>query len=115
MTNFTDDFNRLLADGYNDLEPHAPALGLNNPPDDGPTITVHQATAYLPISMEAAMDAGLMTEAEARARGWTPPPPPPPIPWRTRARWRWRSWRERAGRKIGGWLAGVDLTERDED
>lgn len=24
------------------------------------------------------------------------------------------SWRERVGRKVGGWIAGVDLTERED-
>jgi hypothetical protein len=78
-------------------------------------VTVRSISGYVPISIEMAMDAGLMTEAEARAQGWTPRPPRPPIPWRIRARSRWLSWRDRTGRKIGGWLAGVDLTDRDED
>lgn len=87
-------------------------LGDDPPPVAVPTLTVHKASAYLPVSLQQMVDAGAMSEAEARAQGWTPPPP---IPWRRRARWRWAAWREHAGRKVGGWIAGVDLTERDED
>ncbi len=77
-----------------------------------PSLTVHKVSAYVPVSLQQLVDAGAMSEAEARAQGWTPPPP---IPWHRRARWRWAAWRERAGRKVGGWIAGVDLTERNED
>jgi len=79
-----------------------------------PTITVHKHAAYLMLSVDQQLDAGLITEEQARAQGWTPYVPPP-VPWSRRLRWRWQAWRERAGRKIGGWLAGVDLSERDED
>lgn len=81
---------------------------------DRTPITVNRIQSYVPMSLEMAMDAGLLTEEQARAQGWTPPEPVK-IPWRTRARWRWQAWRERAGRKVGGWLAGVDLTEREDD
>lgn len=74
-------------------------------------LMVHKAVGYVEISTEMALDCGLITEEQARAQGWTPPPP---IPWWVRLRWRWSALRERAGRRIGGWIAGVDLTERDE-
>jgi hypothetical protein len=79
------------------------------------SLTVHKATAYQPISLELAMDYGLITEEQARAQGWTPPPPPPPVPFRLRLRLRLSSLREWIGRKVGGWIAGVDLSERDDD
>lgn len=79
---------------------------------DGKPITVRRSSAFVPASLELLVDSGAITEDEARARGWTPPPRPP---WRSRARWRFQAWRERAGRKLGSWIAGVDLSERDED
>lgn len=77
-----------------------------------PTFTVHKYAAYVPVSTELLLGAGAITEEQARAQGWTPPEPVK-IRWRTRVRWRWQSWRERAGRRIGGWIAGGDL--RDDD
>lgn len=77
--------------------------------DDIPT--VRKYSAYLPMSLEQAMDAGLLTEDEARAQGWTPPPP---IPRWTRMRWRLHAARDRARLRIGSWIAGVDLDERDD-
>lgn len=81
---------------------------------DTTPLLVHRYSAHVPVSTEQALDAGLITEEQARAQGWTPYVPPP-VPWRTRMRWRWLAWRERTGRKIGGWIAGVDLSERDDD
>ena len=104
---FKDDLDRMLDAAYADLAPPPPAEQL-------PTITVHKYGAVVTMSLDQMMDAGVITEEQARAQGWTPYVPPP-IPWRSRLRWRWQAWRERAGRKVGGWLAGVDLTERDED
>jgi hypothetical protein len=80
---------------------------------DTPELVVHKMSAYVPISIEMAMDCGLISEAEARASGWTPTPIPPMPRW-VRLRWRWQSFRERAGRRVGSWLAGVDLSEPDE-
>jgi hypothetical protein len=86
------------------------------PPDAGPlpTITVHKYSSYLMLSVDQQLDAGLITEEQARAQGWTPYVAPP-VPLSRRLRWRWQAWRERTGRKIGGWVAGVDLSGRDED
>jgi hypothetical protein len=86
-------------------------FGVNVEVDRTP-ITVNRMTSYLPMSIEMLLDSGAITEEEARARGWTPTPPVKVSRWR-RARWRWQSWRERAGRRIGGWIAGVDQREDD--
>jgi hypothetical protein len=105
--------DRMLTDATADLE----ARFLADHPDltisyDTPPIIVHRHAAYGPASLDLLVDAGAITEAEAWDRGWTPPPAPSR---RARLRWRWQAWRERAGRKLGGWIAGVDLSERDED
>lgn len=98
-------FMRMMCDGFLEIEiePHAPALGLNGPPpDDTPIVKVRMITGYTEISSDPPN-----TSATSGAAA--------PAPWRTRARWRWHTWREQAGRKAGSWLAGVDLTERDEE
>lgn len=104
-----DDLNRMFAEAHERFERDSLPKILNGPP---PTITVTKSTGYLMLSVDQLLDAGAITESEARAQGWTPPPPPTH---RDRLRWHFQAWRERAGRKIGGWLAGVDLSERDED
>lgn len=111
------DFDRLLdkalREGFT-----APRLGSAFGGTDDitalPRIVVKRHTAVIPVSTEQALDAGLITEDEARAQGWTPCVLPPLL-WRHRVRRRWWEWRERFGRKVGGWIAGVDLTERDDD
>lgn len=107
---FSDDLNRMLREALANA-------GVSDPDSyraevDTTPLLVHRQSAYIPVSTELALDAGLITEEEARAQGWTPPPPPTR---RDRLRWRWQAWRERVGRKVGGWMAGVDLTEGDED
>lgn len=67
-------------------------------------IRVIKHAAYLPVSDELLMDAGVIPDTR----------PPVHIPWRSRLRWRISERRERVGRKVGGWIAGVDLTERDD-
>lgn len=92
---FQDDINRMLAD----MEPPFLGEAFGGPKaDPPPTITVQRVSAYIQVSTEA-FDAPYVA---ARA------------PWHRRARWRWQSWRERAGRRVGGWIAGVDLTEGDD-
>lgn len=124
---FQDDINRMLAEGLRDanerlrhdtpdllVDPSLIFMNSGAPVDPPkPSLTVKRHSAYIQMSTEQALDAGLITEEQARAQGWTPYVPPP-IPWRSRIRWRWQSWRERAGRKVGGWIAGVDLTEGDD-
>ena len=72
--------------------------------DDQTPITVIKHAAYLPFSDEQLMDAGVIPDTR----------PPVHIPWRSRLRWRISERRERVGRKVGGWIAGVDLSERDD-
>lgn len=67
-------------------------------------IDAYKHTAYVVLSDDAAMDMGLIPDTR----------PPVHIPWRTRLRWKLSAWRERVGRKVGGWIAGVDLSERDD-
>jgi hypothetical protein len=102
---FADDLNRMFAEAFVDMSRDLPPL-------EGASITMRRHTGWATASVEQFLDSGAITEEEARARGWTPPPPPTR---RDRLRWRWQAWRERAGRKLGGWIAGVDLSERDED
>lgn len=108
--------DRMLAESYERMadgviyDPDRPGVFYMN--STAPAITVHKHAAYLKLSTDQLLDAGLITEDAALAQGWTPPPPPSR---RSRLRWRWQAWRERVGRKVGGWLAGVDLSERDED
>lgn len=75
-----------------------------------PTITVHKVSYLMDVPFELLIDYGAMTEDEARARGWTPTPLPP-VPWRRKMRWRFQASRERAGRRVGSWIAGVKLTD----
>jgi hypothetical protein len=102
--------DRMFAKAFADLSVNPPQA-VATPPH---TITVHKYSGYLQLSTDQLLDAGLITEDEARAQGWTRHVPPP-TPWRSRVRRRWQAWRERTGRKVGGWLAGVDLSETDED
>jgi hypothetical protein len=80
-----------------------------------PPITVRKATAYLPMSTELALDYGLITEEQARAQGWQGWPERAKVSRWRRLRWRMTEKRERLGRRVGGWIAGVDLSERDGD
>lgn len=109
---FQDDINRMLAEGYERMQREF-SLTLDETVPT-PTVTVKRMGYTLPLSLEQAVDAGIMTEEQAREAGWTPYVLPPLL-WRHRVRRRWWEWRERTGRKVGGWIAGVDLTERDED
>jgi len=112
------DFDRLLnealREGWTTPMLGSPFGGTDDTTALPPTLTVKRHSAYISMSTEQALDAGLITEEQARAQGWTPYVPLP-VPWHRRARWRWAAWRERPRRKVGGWIAGVDLSERDED
>ncbi len=113
---------KLLREGYEQLIRAEPTEGTERgplglpmaPADPLPSITVRRAAYWLPLSLDVAVARGAMTEDEARAQGWTPYVPVKVSRWR-RTRRRWAAWRERAGRRVGGWIAGVDLAERDED
>ena len=56
---------------------------------DEVTIRAVKLGRRVPVSTEAALMFGLVTEEQAREAGWTPPPPIPRL-----RRWRWavRSW-----------------------
>lgn len=101
---FAETFRRLLTEESKQMSANL----------DEQLLTIRQHVAYMPVSVEALLDAGAIAEAEARAQGWTPPVPVK-TPWYRRLRWRWHAWRERAGRKVGGWIAGVDLSEREDE
>lgn len=107
---FADDINELLADAYR-AQIEGTAL------DAGPTrtyeLTIEKTGCIVPVSLDLAMDYGLITEEEARARGWEPYVPPP-IPWHARLRWRIAAWRMRFGRRVGSWIAGERLYNDDE-
>jgi len=112
---FQDDLTRFLADANERLQPPVLGEAFGGPKvEPQPIITVAKASGYLMLSVDQQLDMGLITEEQARAQGWTPYVLPP-VSWRSRLRFRWWEWRERAGRRVGGWLAGVDLSERDED
>lgn len=57
-------------------------------------ITVTKASAWMPVSDEAAMDAGVIPDTRPRA------------PWHRRLRWRAAAWRERAARRAYRMIAG---------
>lgn len=81
-------------------------VAMVSPPDPAaPELTVHKMASYMVVSDELLMDAGLIPD--------TRPPAPPPSR-RTRLRWWWTAWRERVGRRVGSWIAGIDLTGDDE-
>lgn len=71
-----------------------------------PELTVHKLAAYLPVSCCQMTDSTGVNHCEH--------PPPPRPPWRRRLRWavsaRWGALRMR----LGSWLAGVDLDDRDD-
>lgn len=94
------DFQRFIDEAVAKLQPLAPP-GTRLEFDQTP-ITATKASAYLPVSQDLLMDAGVIPDTRPKVH----------IPWWRRARWRIRDWRERVGRKVGGWIAGVDLSER---
>jgi hypothetical protein len=70
---------------------------------DYPGAVTKFADGYFIVSDDQLMDMGVIPDTR----------PPVHTPWHRRLRWRWQAWRERAGRNVGGWIAGVDLSERD--
>lgn len=65
---------------------------------------VVKQSAVLPVSDELLMDEGVIPDTR----------PPLKVGWRTRFRWWLSPSRERFGRWLGGKIAGVDLTDRDD-
>jgi hypothetical protein len=96
-----DHLGHLMDDWLAKHEPELDLEGVHLKIDTSPVVTVHKITGYQEISRE------LLDEV--------PLTPAVPLPWHIRAHWRWLAWRERVGRKVGGWLAGVDLSEREDD
>lgn len=72
--------------------------------EDGAPIIVEKVGAHIPVSDDLLMDTGVIPDTR----------PPVHIPWWRRAHWRIQAWRERVGRKVGGWIAGVDLSDPDD-
>lgn len=69
-----------------------------------PPLHVYRHAMYLPVSEDLLMDEGVIPDTR----------PPLKVGWRTRFRWWLSSSRERFGRWLGGKIAGVDLTDRDD-
>lgn len=70
----------------------------------GEPIKVVLLTHFQPISDDMLMDEGLTPDTR----------PPVRIDWRSRFRWWLASRRERFGRWLGGKIAGMDLSERED-
>lgn len=101
MSGLDEAFRRIWEDA-------AARLSADLPPDtylelDTTPLVVTKYSGYLAVSDDVLMDAGVIPDTR----------PPVRTPWRRCLRWRWLVWRERAGRKIGGWIAGMDLSEQD--
>lgn len=77
-----------------------------SPASDEFALEVRKLTAFMPVSCCVITDATGKNHCEH--------PPPPPLPWHTRARWRLRSWWSGLRMRVGSWVAGVDLDDRDE-
>ena len=68
---------------------------------DQTPVKITKHSGFIPLSEDQLMDAGIIPDTR----------PPVYTSWRTRLRWRWAAWRERIGRRVGGWIAGVDLRD----
>jgi hypothetical protein len=111
---FADDVNKLLAEAKERLEQRAVIPDPGQPSSDpwpGGLLTggygIVKHGAVIPMSIELAMDYGLITEEEARVRGWEPTVYPP-TPWRRRLRYRLWRWRDAAALKLYRLVAGHD-------
>ena len=98
-----DPFLAYLREAASKLDAHLPT-GSAATSDDA-AIEVVKLGHNVLMSDELLMDAGVIPDTRPRVR----------VPWHRRLRWRWAEWRERTGRKVGSWVAGVDLSERDDD
>lgn len=101
MTGMDEALRRIWEDAAARLDADLPP-GIRLEVDTTPLV-VTKYSGYLVASDDVLMDAGAIPDTR----------PPVRTPWHRRLRWRWQAWRERAGRKVGGWIAGVDLSERD--
>jgi hypothetical protein len=88
---------RLLPDGT----PEGTTVDYDTTP-----VTARKLSAWVPTTCCA------MTDATGENHcNHTPPPRPP---WHRRTRWAISSWWSRLRLRLGSWIAGVDLDERDE-
>ena len=102
-----DAIDRLFADAARELSTNTQEMSIHYAPNpvEVMVIEIEKASGYIIMaSDELLMDAGVIPDTRS----------PVHIPWQARLRWRWSAWRERVGRKVGGWIAGVDLGERDD-
>lgn len=99
----SDAMQRLFADATRKLSAELPDGHVVN--TDPTSLNVIRHSGFITVSDGQLMDLGVIPDTR----------PPVHIPWQARLRWCWSAWRERVGRKVGGWIAGVDLSERDDD
>jgi hypothetical protein len=76
-----------------------PLSGMNMP-----ALTVTKFGHVMPVSEEILMNEGLIPDTR----------PPVPLSRRLRFRWWWRARVDGARLRVGSWVAGVDLSERDD-
>lgn len=71
---------------------------------DRTPLTVRKIAHLMDVPEGLLMDEGVIPDTR----------PPVHISWRSRMSWRFSAWRERVRRRVGGWIAGVDLSDRDD-
>lgn len=99
-----DDLEKLLGEQFTDWQKELHGdlrIGINTDPLLSAPINVRVQRGYVQVSRE------LLDET------YRAPAPAHLAPWRKRARWRWQAWRHVAGLKIGGLIAGFDLSHDD--
>jgi hypothetical protein len=106
---FPDEFSRLLRETTDRLSKEFPEGMVVEYAQQTPMVQVHKLQAYAPVSCCVLTD----TTGENHCEH-PPPPPPPPIPWRRRLRWRLRARWDAFRLRLGSWVAGVDLNERED-
>jgi hypothetical protein len=99
---FPADFQRMMDDAIAKMQPLAPP-GTTLQYDQTPLVV--KQSAYMAVSDDLLMDYGVIPDTR----------PPVQIPWRHRLRWWITARRERVGRKVGSWIAGVDLHDNWDD
>lgn len=76
--------------------------------NEEPRIQAKKITAYIPISIEHAIDLGFPPPP-----GYVPPPSPPRPRGLRRLRIWWACWKYDARRKLGFWIAGHNPENED--
>lgn len=71
-------------------------------------ITVKRIAAYVPVSAQQILDAGLSLPP-----GMEPPPPVPRPSWRRRLRWVYRERVQNVRERVGFWIAGYTPDDSD--